>query len=54
MTANPSSRAGIAVFHGALRVAAAGPAQRIAGRLFTPPAEKFRLPDFEHLAVERR
>jgi 2-polyprenyl-6-methoxyphenol hydroxylase-like FAD-dependent oxidoreductase len=52
--ANPSSRAGIAVFHGALRVAASGLARRIAGRLFTPPAEKFRLPGYEHLAVERR
>lgn len=47
--ANPSSRAGIALFHGVLRVAASAPARTIAGKLFTPPADEFELPDYSHL-----
>lgn len=51
--ANPSSRAGIAIFHGVLKVAASAPARSIAGKLFTPPADEFELPDYGHLLVAR-
>ncbi|MEU4243772.1 FAD-dependent monooxygenase [Actinoplanes sp. NPDC026619] len=47
--ANPRTRAGLAVFHTALRLAATPVAGRLGGRLFTPPADHIDLPDYAHL-----
>jgi 2-polyprenyl-6-methoxyphenol hydroxylase-like FAD-dependent oxidoreductase len=49
--ANPDSRAGIAAFNTVLRVAANQTVSRLAGRLFTPNAEKFTLPDYAPVSI---
>lgn len=47
--ANPRSRAGIAVFHGALFLASTAPVRALGGKLFRPPADQIDLPDYAHL-----
>ncbi|WIB60171.1 FAD-dependent monooxygenase [Curtobacterium sp. MCLR17_007] len=47
--ANPVTRAGVTAFGLAVRVGASPVAGRIAGHLFTPPAEAIDLPDYRHL-----
>ena len=47
--AHPKSTWGIGLFHAAVRVAASRPGRAVGGRLFTPPAERFDLPDYSHL-----
>ncbi|MFI7546950.1 hypothetical protein [Actinoplanes sp. NPDC049599] len=49
--ANPKSRAGLAVFHGALRLISRPAFLRVGERLFTPPADKIDLPDYGSLVV---
>lgn len=50
--ANPTSRLGVAAFGFAVRIAATPLVGRLAGGLFTPPADAIDLPDYAHL--ERR
>lgn len=50
--ANPTSRLGVAAFRVAVRIAATPLVGRLAGGLFTPPADAIDLPDYAHL--ERR
>ncbi|MGN7969782.1 FAD-dependent monooxygenase [Microbacterium sp. 22296] len=47
--ANPTSRLGVGVFRGVLRVASTPVVARLAGGLFTPPADAIDLPDYAHL-----
>lgn len=47
--ANPRSRAGIAAFHTALRIAATPLVSNVSGGLFSPPADTIDLPDYSHL-----
>lgn len=47
--ANPTSRAGVAAFRTVLRVAASKPAKKLGAQLFSPPADKIQLPEYEHL-----
>ena len=47
--ANPRTRAGIAAFHGVLRLASAPLARRVASGLFKPPADRIDLPRYTHL-----
>ena len=44
--ANPRTRAGIGAFNTLLRVAATPVVRRVAGRVFSPPAERIDLPDY--------
>ncbi len=44
--ANPTSRLGLAALHAGLRAAGTGPGRALAGRLLTPPADQFELPDY--------
>ncbi|WP_375383962.1 FAD-dependent monooxygenase [uncultured Microbacterium sp.] len=48
--AHPTSRAGVAMLRGAVRLAATPLVGRLTGRLFTPPADEIDLPDYGHLA----
>jgi len=48
--ANPTSKAGVAAFRTALRVAGSKPAKLVGAQLFSPPADKIDLPEYEHLA----
>ncbi|HXH33743.1 MAG TPA: FAD-dependent monooxygenase [Plantibacter sp.] len=48
--ANPTSRAGVGVFRTVLRAAASKPAKKLGAQLFSPPADRIRLPEYEHLA----
>jgi 2-polyprenyl-6-methoxyphenol hydroxylase-like FAD-dependent oxidoreductase len=48
--ANPTSKAGVAAFRTALRVAGSKPAKLVGAQLFSPPADKIELPEYEHLA----
>ncbi len=47
--ANPKSRAGVALFGLAVRAGATPLVGKVAGRLFTPPADRIDLPDYAHL-----
>lgn len=47
--ANPKSRAGVALFGVAVRVASTPIIGRLGDRFFTPPADKIDLPDYAHL-----
>lgn len=47
--ANPTSRLGVGVFRGLLRVASTPVVARLASGLFTPPADAIELPDYAHL-----
>lgn len=47
--ANPTSRAGVALFHAGVRVAATRFAARLGARFTTPPADALDLPDYSHL-----
>jgi 2-polyprenyl-6-methoxyphenol hydroxylase-like FAD-dependent oxidoreductase len=47
--ANPTSKAGVAAFRTALRVAGSKPAKLVGAQLFSPPADKIELPEYEHL-----
>ncbi|MFZ7088807.1 FAD-dependent monooxygenase [Curtobacterium sp. RRHDQ10] len=47
--ANPRSRAGVAAFGVAVRIAATPVIGKLGGRFFTPPADKIDLPDYAHL-----
>jgi 2-polyprenyl-6-methoxyphenol hydroxylase-like FAD-dependent oxidoreductase len=49
--ANPMSAAGLAVFHGALRLVSRPVFTRLGEKLFTPPADKIDLPDYSSLIV---
>jgi 2-polyprenyl-6-methoxyphenol hydroxylase-like FAD-dependent oxidoreductase len=49
--ANPKSRAGLAVFHGALRLLSRPAFTRLGERFFAPPADKIELPDYSPLVV---
>jgi len=51
--ANPTSRAGVGAFRTVLRVAASKPAKRLGAQLFSPPADKIDLPEYEHLVAAR-
>lgn len=44
--ANPKSAFGIKAFNVGLKVASSGLAQRIGGKVFSPPADKIELPDY--------
>jgi hypothetical protein len=48
----PPHRAGLAVFHTALRLASTPLIGRLGGRLFTPPADRIDLPDFGRLVAK--
>lgn len=48
--ANPTSKAGVAAFRTALRVAGSKPAKLVGAQLFSPPADRIDLPEYEHLA----
>lgn len=45
--ANPRSLAGRAIFHGVMRAAASRVGRRLTAGLFRPPADAFKLPDYE-------
>ena len=47
--ANPTSRAGVALFHAGVRLAATRVAGRLGARFATPPADALDLPDYSHL-----
>jgi 2-polyprenyl-6-methoxyphenol hydroxylase-like FAD-dependent oxidoreductase len=47
--ANPRSRAGVALFGLAVRAGSTNLVGKVAGRLFTPPADRIDLPDYAHL-----
>ncbi|MDN4640445.1 FAD-dependent monooxygenase [Agreia sp. PsM10] len=47
--ANPKSRAGVALFGAAVRVASTPIIGRLGDRFFTPPADSIDLPDYAHL-----
>ncbi|WP_420364244.1 FAD-dependent monooxygenase [Curtobacterium sp. L3-7] len=47
--ANPRSRAGVALFGLAVRAGSTPLVGKVAGRLFTPPADRIDLPDYAHL-----
>jgi len=47
--ANPKSRAGVALFGLAVRAGSTPLVGKVAGRLFTPPADRIDLPDYAHL-----
>ncbi|MFJ3381535.1 FAD-dependent monooxygenase [Curtobacterium sp. NPDC090217] len=47
--ANPKSRAGVALFGLAVRAGSSPLVGKVAGRLFTPPADRIDLPDYAHL-----
>jgi 2-polyprenyl-6-methoxyphenol hydroxylase-like FAD-dependent oxidoreductase len=49
--ANPMSKAGLAVFHGALRVVSQPAFTWLGEKLFTPPADKIDLPDYSSFVV---
>ncbi|MGK9149326.1 FAD-dependent monooxygenase [Plantibacter flavus] len=51
--ANPTSRAGVGAFRTVLRIAASKPAKRLGAQLFSPPADKIDLPEYEHLLATR-
>ncbi len=44
--ANPQTRIGIAAFNTLLRIGSIKAVSKVAGKLFTPPAEKIDLPDY--------
>ena len=45
--ANPRTRAGIAGFNTILRIASTKLAQRVAGKVFSPKAERIELPTYQ-------
>lgn len=47
--ANPKSRAGVALFGLAVRASSTPLVGKVAGKLFTPPADRIDLPDYTHL-----
>ncbi|KQO48810.1 FAD-binding monooxygenase [Frigoribacterium sp. Leaf415] len=47
--ANPTSRAGVALFHAGVRLASTRVARRLGARFSTPPADALELPDYAHL-----
>ena len=47
--ANPTSRAGVALFHAGVRLASTRVAGRLGARFSTPPADALELPDYAHL-----
>lgn len=47
--ANPTSRAGVALFHAGVRLASTRVAGRLGARFTTPPADALDLPDYSHL-----
>lgn len=47
--ANPTSRAGVAVFHAGVRLASTRVVGRLGARFSTPPADALDLPDYTHL-----
>ncbi len=47
--ANPHSRLGVALLRTALRAAGTAPVRAAVGRLFSPPADEFELPDYPSL-----
>jgi hypothetical protein len=49
--ANPKSKAGLAVFHGVLRLVSSRAFTGLGERFFTPPADRIELPDYGRLAV---
>lgn len=49
--ANPTTRLGIRFFHLVLRIGASPLGRKLAGALFSPPADKIDLPDHSHLTV---
>ena len=47
--ANPRSRLGVALLRTALRAAGTPPVRAAIGRVFSPPADEFALPDYPRL-----
>lgn len=52
--ANPKTRAGLGLFHTALRLASSSLVGKLGSRFFTPPADKIDLPDYAHLEAAAR
>jgi 2-polyprenyl-6-methoxyphenol hydroxylase-like FAD-dependent oxidoreductase len=49
--ANPVSSLGVHTLHAFLRLAASKPLRAVGSKLFTPPADAFRLPDYASLSA---